>query len=631
MTLARTTAAAFTTAILLARPSVAQQNPPPWWRVADEVTVSLAWDFDNSAAPGTPTLAVVPSWHSFAVTQMTTSSNVAWIGTLSGHTGVIGLVGTGAPTSAAIELVVDNDPHIDWIKIFWFQFDAFEGTSGEVAARIEQDLVKYGRGSMQRRTESIGNNWERTTIQARLIPQPTDEKLSWALIENAVGTVAIDNLFVSSKCVKPGDEKGRALGDVDGFAIDLLAATGAADCRAAAVTEGPGPGFPRTYWVASRSTIVGALHQVFQLSQTGSLVAVTQLPATVGQAPEGPQDLAVENAQVAPGVFQEFVYALVDRRPSGGQVELVAIDETGALAPARDLTLVGFPPIPSPPPPMQFGLAFDPSGDLGAGTFWVSDPIGAAAYEFSRSGATTGLVIETRPIPPGIVGLGYDAAFGHFLGFGQLPQPAFGFGVSQVNGYEWSGYDFQPTGVEFQGDLRIPNLGGPPGGLAQGLEVYRRGHTDLRMVAVARLPATNRSMLYEMAGPFRFGHSLFGECGMRGGPAFEGSPTFEVTLKGVPDAVVAVLYAGFDNDTYLGLPLPGPLAVLGMPESYVSISLDVTLGAFTPSAPGEFSHAIGLPPGGGLSYVPLFFQWLLLDPTVPGLLATSQAGKTVAY
>jgi hypothetical protein len=37
------------------------------------------------------------------------------------------------------------------------------------------------------------------------------------------------------------------------------------------------------------------------------------------------------------------------------------------------------------------------------------------------------------------------------------------------------------------------------------------------------------------------------------------------------------------------------------------------------------------PPSVLLAYAPVFFQWILLDPNVPGFLAASQAGKTVLY
>ncbi|MBL8729935.1 MAG: hypothetical protein JNM25_16035 [Planctomycetes bacterium] len=619
--------AALLAALTLAPLATTQHNPPPWWRVNDDVTVSLAWDFDNAGAFLQPTLQVVPSWYSPAVTSFTLSPNVAWIPTLAGHNGVLGLVGTGTPTSANFDLKVDNDPHIDWIKIFWFQFDQFEGTSGEVVERIAQDLAKYGRASVEQYSEPLGGGWNRVTITARLIPQPDDEKLTWNLIENAFGSVAIDNLYVNSKCVKPGDEKGKALGDIV-LPDKPLGITTNNETRAAAVTEGPGPAFLRTIWVSSRST-AGA-HQVYRLDQNATAVigASIPLPDTLVTAPLGGQDMAVETVEVVPGTFQQYVYVLVDRRPVGGVI-LRAINDTGVLEPTRDLLLTGFPPTPS----TEFGLAFDPSGNLGAGTFWVSDPAGLA-YEFSRTTPTPGALLETHAIPTGVTGLGYDATFGHFLGFSRTPRPTPGFGPSQINGYEWSAHDFLPTGVEFCGDLRIPNGAGPAGGLASGFDVYRtRATGELRMVAVARLPGTApaSSVVYELAGPFRFGWSQMGQCGMAGGPAFEGSPTWQVTLRGVPDALAAALYVGLSNDTYLGTPLPAPLAPFGMLESYASISLDASTGGLAPSGPGEFSVAIGLPPLGGLSYVPLFFQWVLFDPTVPGSLATSQAGKTIAY
>lgn len=616
--------AALLASLSLAPLATSQENPPPWWR-DDGRSLSLAWDFDNAATFLQPTLQAAPSWYNPANTFFTLPPNVVWIPSLAGHNGVLGLTGTGAPLSASFDVKVDNEYAIDWIKIFWFQFDLFEGSTGEITGRIEQDLAKYGRASVETYSKPIGSGWSRVTIEAKLIPQPDDEKLTWNLIENALGTVAIDNLYVNSKCVKPGDEKGKALGDVV-LTDKPLSITTNNDTRAAAVTEGPGPLFQRTIWVSSTAA-VGA-HQVYRLDQTATTVvgAPIALPDAVAAAPLGGQDMAVETVQVAPGLFEQYVYVLVDRRPGGGVI-LRAIRDTGLLDPTRDLLLTGFPPTTS----TEFGLAFDPSGNLGSGTFWVSDPAGFA-YEFSRTTPLPGALLETRTIPTGITGLGYDDTFGYFLGFSRTPRPTPAFGPSQINGYEWSAHDFLPTGVEFCGDLRIPNGAGPDGGVASGFDVYRtRATGELRMIAVARLTSTASSIVYELAGPFRYGWSLMGECGMRGGPPFEGALTWEVTLKGVPDALAAVLYVGFSNDLYLGTPLPIALAPFGMIESYASLSLDASTGGMPPSAPGEFSVGINLPPAGGLSYVPLFFQWVLLDPTVAGSLATSQAGKTIAY
>ena len=84
-----------------------------------------------------------------AVTVMTPTPNVVPIGgPLGGHVGVIGVVGNGVPQAGGLDLQVDNDPHLNWVKIFWFQFDAFEGT-GDITREIEQDLTKYGRAIVE--------------------------------------------------------------------------------------------------------------------------------------------------------------------------------------------------------------------------------------------------------------------------------------------------------------------------------------------------------------------------------------------------------------------------------------------------------------------------------------------------
>ena len=123
---------AITTALLgstLLAQTPVPENPPPWWRVQDNVTVSLAWDF-SGPAPLSPTLVVAPAWYNPAVTQALPTGPLQIIPVLNGHTNVLGLVGNGTAQSARLDLTVDNDPHLNWIKIFWFQFDVFEGTSG---------------------------------------------------------------------------------------------------------------------------------------------------------------------------------------------------------------------------------------------------------------------------------------------------------------------------------------------------------------------------------------------------------------------------------------------------------------------------------------------------------------------
>jgi len=610
-------------------PLAAQEKPPPWWGVADDVTVSLYFDF-NLPPPNAfvPAFSEVPSWYTGSVG---TPTNLTWLPTLTSHNGVLALVGTGAPQTAALEMKIDNDPHIDWIKIFWFQYDEFRGASGSVAASIRKDLGKYGRATVtEEGRDNLGAGWERVTISAKLIPQPDDEKLDWSFFENSFGTEAIDNLYVNSKCVKPGDdEKGDALGLDDGFASPILGHR----CRGVGVTEGPGPAFTRTYWVSTAATTPGANHQLLQVNQAGSVIVTTPLPSTLATASLGGQDVAVETVDLGGGAIQQFIYVLVDERQTlGGEVRLYRSNTSGALLAPIDLG--GFPPIP----PQRFGLAFDPSGNLGAGTFWVSDENGNV-YEFSRAGAllATHTVAVTLP-GAGFAGLGYDATFGNFYGFSPDPRPS-PFGPLQVNGFEWSGHQLhgsgtvvQGTGTEFLGNLNVAGST-PKGGIAAGLEVYRRRGTGAFRMACVVSDTSNNSFLYELKGPYRFGWSQMGTCGMQGGPPFEGGTTFAVTLRGLPNSVAAFLYAGLSNTTSTLGPLPIPLGLLGpgFDESYMSISLDVPLGGHSPVAPGRFVAPVLLPPAGGLSYVPIFFQWIVLDTTVPGLMAMSQAGKTIAY
>lgn len=617
---------------LLTAAALGQEKPPPWWGVQHEVGISLFWNFDTpfvAGQPPAPTAVVAAApWYNPAETSWTAPANAVWIPTLNGHVGVLGLVGGGAPTSALLKLKVDNDPHLDWVKIFWFQFDAFEGSSGDIKKAIEQDLANYKRSTVTEKVESLGNGWERITVEAQLYPQPDDETIEWTFLENAFGTVGIDNLYVNSKCVQPGaDEKGKALGERDGPILDLLQVTGTT-CTAVAVVEGPAPTFTRSYWVATRGATTTTSHTIVQLNTAGTVLQTTTLPDNGTTVPLGPGDLTVADLPVAAGTTQRFVYALVDRRPAGGNVVLEALNLAGSLVPARDVVLAGFP-LPTGQP---FGLTYESTGNLGNGTFWITGNDGGGqgqAVEVSR----TGLVLDVRPVPSDCVGLGYDEDLGYFYGFSRALR-ASPNGPVRVNGFEWSGYDFQTTGVQFCGDLTIPNGAGPRGGVAASLDAYRPSGTptsELRLACVVDVPAQGRQFLYELAAPFRFGWSQFGRCGMRGGAPFLGNTGWQVTLTGVPDAVAASIVLGFSNTNYLGVPLPIDLAVLGMPESWISVAMDVTGSPVLPSAVGEFTMPVPIPSSAALAYAPTFFQWILLDPNVPGLLVASTAGKTVLY
>ena len=437
--------------------------------------------------------------------------------------------------------------------------------------------------------------------------------------------MAIDDLYVSSKCVKPRpDEDGVALGLVTTPPIDLALATGGLSARAAAVTRGSAASPGKRYWISAIDQTPAAALQIVQLNNVGTATGNTPLPSTTLQAPLGATDLAVETVDLGGGQFQEWVYAIVDRRASGGDVVVRALDANanGALAPALDVTLTGFPAALAP---QRFGLAFDPSGDLGACTFWVSASLAVTpqgnspAFEFDRQGNLR----RTGQVPLRTGGLAYDDTLGNFYGFSAEPLPS-PSGPVQVNGYEISGYTFEQTGVRFCGDLTLPNPGGPRGGVAAGLDAYRTFGTtrnELRLVCVADAGGTQ--WLYELAGPFRYGYSRFGTCGMQDGPPFLGG-AFSVTLRGVPTSVLAMLFLG---STDIIVPLgPGP-----NPEAFASVLPGVPTAFVPPTAPGHFALPIALPNTASLGYAEVFFQWLVLDATAPGLLGFSQAGKTVLY
>lgn len=617
------------------------ENPPPWWRVNDNQTVSLYWSFDAPFAPGTfppPTAAVVPPWYSPAVTQGVITGPLAYIPTLAGNVGVLGLNGIGTPLAAQLRLTVDNDPYPDWIKLFLLQFDVFEGTSGEVTAKLAESPL-YKRAAMFEVQQPIplGNGWERVTIQAQIIPQPDDEDAVFSFVETLSGTVAIDNLYVNSKCVNPmPDPTGDALGDVI-RRIPLGGITGGAECQGVAVTEVPLPTAATQFWVSVRAT-PGNPHSLLQLGGNAPfpILGSTSLGAGLLTAPLGPGDLAVQTIGTGGTVTQQIVWVILDRRPSL-PVLLQGVDAATGIV--QSLLLPAFPPI-AVLPNQLFGLAHDPSGELGSGTFWVSGTDAGGQGVMLEFSAASGALLDSRPIPPECTGLGYDDALGFFYGFSRSAQATPTTPI-HAHGFELSGYDFALTGVRFCGDLTLPNGPGPRGGFARGFEVYRdRGPSSapLDLYTIVETPNNPISTLWlvQLAGPFRYGWSALGNCGLRDTGPFRGIPfvgsTIEVTLTGVPRSLFAMLFLGFSNTTSPFGPLPLPLDVLlGWPESVLSMSADVSGGLLLPAAPGRFGQPVAIPPAPALGYAPVFFQWLALDTGISGLFAMSQAGKTVLY
>lgn len=117
---------------------------------------------------------------------------------------------------------------------------------------------------------------------------------------------------------------------------------------------------------------------------------------------------------------------------------------------------------------------------------------------------------------------------------------------------------------------------------------------------------------------------------MQGGPPYRGNSQWGVSLSGVPEATFAMLYLGFSNTSYNGTPLPFRLGAVGLPETVLSIALDFG-STFRPVLGGRAVQPVPIPNLAAFSYVPTFYQWVILDPTAPGGFTLSQAGKTVLY
>jgi hypothetical protein len=655
---ATTTLRGLLAAAVLAAAAAAQLpkpvDGPPWWGVSDNDTVSIYWDFNNGLSPFLhhPN-SVVPPWYVFPNPPddgFTHPAPIGWLPAVTNHTGCIGFTGTGTPLSAVLSLVVDNDPRVNWIKVFFVQVDTTDSATEKVVSAIREVLGQYKRVSLSDSTVPIGSGWSRVTINAELLPQPDWEAMDFTLTELGLGTVAIDNLFVSSKCVAPPpDEKGDALSDVDAGQPRLLLQPPANTTRfeAVAVTENALGG--RSYWVSTTAAPTpGATHQVLRLAPNGSTASTTTVGAFSATVPLGLTGLTVERVNPA----QSFVYGVRDARLLNGNVEIVAIDaNTGAVSPT--VVSLQTTALPLPPAPHRFGLTFFPPGNTGAGSFWLidnQDQVGlvGSAYEFARNGAplastAAGGSLFNR-LPRQVVGSGYDELTGMLYFMSAEPRQT-PLGITRTNGLEFSAYDYQPTGVQFFGDLTIADPVGP-GGAATAMNVYRRhdpnpalnGAWRAACIVVAGPPGNQQQFLYELKGPFRFGWNLLGRCGMSGGPPMRGTTNFQVTLTGVPHANFAVLYAGFSNTVFGTFSLPlnlgpgsGNVGIAGLEESNISVSLDLS-SVLLPVTNGSVAYTVPLLPAGvGPANVPLFFQWVVFDPSTPFGLATSQCGKTLIF
>ena len=93
------------------------------------------------------------------------------------------------------------------------------------------------------------------------------------------------------------------------------------------------------------------------------------LPTTPGASPSGPMDMTTETAFPAGGPPQEWVYTLL--RTANGALAIDAFNvNTGLFDPLKS-RLIGAANVPFATN-QRLGLAFDPDGDLGLGSFWIT-------------------------------------------------------------------------------------------------------------------------------------------------------------------------------------------------------------------------------------------------------------------
>ena len=617
------------TLILISAAATAQtQTPPPedgppWWGVQDNDTVSLFWNFDNGGGalpPPTPDFEVAAPWYVNPSPWSSSGAPLQFLPQFQGRPGVYALVGNGTQLAASLSLFVANEARLDWVKQFYLQYQEFDLSGDGLSSTIRQQLAKYGRASVtERRTPGLSPGWQTVTLTGTLIPQPDDEEVDWSFSESGSDTIAIDNVYVSTRCVKAYDEVGESLGKVtsgNNSPIDLGAVTGGRTCRSAAVTDPQSGTSTRRRWISAAGG-PGAPHELLELDAAGqSVINAVPLLTSPQAAPSGPMDMTVRRQATLTGPI-EWVHVLL--ATANGTLVIEALNvQTNAIDPAQQVLI---PPSVVPFAPNQrLGLTYDPDGV----SFWITGPTASPlqtwrAFEFPATATSQGSVADI-PVPSNTLGIAYDYTVGNFYSFSRnlVARPNGGF--SRVNGAEISAYTGTQTGVKFCGDLTIPNTTGPEGGLATGMSMYRRfngASSEARFVCVVTVGG--EQFLYELAGPYRYGYSRFGTMGMASGPPFLGG-SFDVTLTGVPNSLLAALFVGNDDRNL-------PVGI----EAFSSVASFANIGPIAPIAPGEFRFSISVPPNPALRYFEMFHQCAVLDADAPGFLGLTQAGKTVIY
>ncbi len=105
-------------------------------------------------------------------------------------------------------------------------------------------------------------------------------------------------------------------------------------------------------------------------------------------------------------------------------------------------------------------------------------------------------------------------------------------------------------------------------------------------------------------------------------PGLGQSVSFKVGNTGAP---VGALFFGVSRTSWLGLPLPLDLKIIGVPSCFLNISLDALLYS---GAPGALH--LNIPKNQALVGIPMNFQWLLLgDPSGKAVVTTGGAAMVL--
>ncbi len=108
-----------------------------------------------------------------------------------------------------------------------------------------------------------------------------------------------------------------------------------------------------------------------------------------------------------------------------------------------------------------------------------------------------------------------------------------------------------------------------------------------------------------------------------GTPNSAGNPAIAVHLSNALGGTVAALIVGFNATSWLGIPLPADLGILGIPGCSLRVSADVILVTTTNGA-GRAVFPHPTPSDPALSGATVYYQWFVVDPgpaLLPGALS----------